>query len=144
MQQFTIMQRIVKLQLNKKNVITFKFDIDDTFFIDSIRLITSIESVTFHIVSVNISFLLCLVDLNRLDIFFNNLINMIIVNRFSIDFHIDLNSRTAIDFQIDLKTSRIMIDLHIDMKKEHRSIISRIDMKKVYLVIHRYDHVFFL
>jgi hypothetical protein len=85
-EQFTILQQINKtiLSLNKNNIISFKFDIDEIFFIDTIHLNTSINVITFHIVFVHISCLLCLVDINRLRFYFNNLINMFIKKQSSI------------------------------------------------------------
>jgi hypothetical protein len=82
-EQFTILQRISKttLILNKKRIISFKFDIDEILFIDTINLNISVDVITFHIVLVQISFLLCLADMNRLRFYFNNLINMLIEER---------------------------------------------------------------
>jgi hypothetical protein len=79
-EQFTILQRINKtfLILNKKRIIFFKFDIDEIFSIDTINLKISVDVITFHIVLVHTSFLLCLVDMNRLRFYFNNLTNMLI------------------------------------------------------------------
>ncbi len=66
-EQFTILQRINKssLSLNKNKIILVKFNINEIFFIDTINLNTSINVITFHIVLVHISLLLCLVDMNR-------------------------------------------------------------------------------
>jgi hypothetical protein len=72
------------LSLNKNKIIFFKFDIDETSFIDTINLNTSIDVITFHIVFVYISFLLCLINMNRLRFYFNNLINMFIEKQLSI------------------------------------------------------------
>ncbi len=82
-EQFTILQRISKttLILNKKRITSFKFDIDEILFIDIVNLNTLVDVITFHIVFVQISFLLCLVDMNRLRLYFNNLINMLIEER---------------------------------------------------------------
>ncbi len=82
-EQFTTLQRINKttLILNKKRIISFRFDIDEIFFIDIVNLNISVDVITFHIVFVQISFLLCLVDMNRLRLYFNNLINMFIEKR---------------------------------------------------------------
>jgi hypothetical protein len=79
-EQFTILQRINNtiLFVNKNKIISFKFDIDETSFIDTINLNTSIDVIMFHIVLVHTSFLLCLVDMNRLRFYFNNLISMLI------------------------------------------------------------------
>jgi hypothetical protein len=81
-EQFTILQRINKLtlSLNKNKIISFKFDIDEISFIDTINLNTSIDVITFHIVFVHTSFLLCLADMNRLRLYFNHLINMLLRN----------------------------------------------------------------
>jgi hypothetical protein len=81
--QFTILQRINKttLILNKKKIIFFKFDIDEILFIDIVNLNIFVDVITFHIVLVQISFLLCLSDMNRLRLYFNNLINMLIEER---------------------------------------------------------------
>ncbi len=91
-EQYTILKRLVNIELNKNDVSKFKFDIDNSLSIDSINLNISIDRIKFHIVLVNISFLLCLTDLDRLDVYFNNLINMLIENRYSIDLQIDMKS----------------------------------------------------
>jgi hypothetical protein len=82
-EQFTILQRISKttLILNKKRIILFKFDIDEIFLIDTVYLNISVDVITFHIVFIQISFLLCLVDMNCLRFYLNNLINMLIEER---------------------------------------------------------------
>ncbi len=73
--------------------------------------------------------MLCLANLDRLDIYFNNLINMFIENRYNIDLQIDMKNdfQKANVFHIDMKK-----DLQIDLKKNH------------HLIIRRYDHAFFL
>jgi hypothetical protein len=158
-EQFTILQRISKttLTLNKKRIISFKFDIDETFFIDIVNLNTLVDVITFHVVFVRISFLLCLVDMNRLRVYFNNLINMLINERsinkvlFRKDFYsnhsnqirrfqtqILMSSKSLIrndemifDLQIDLKKSQMTNNLQINMKNEHFHTIDilHIDMK---------------
>jgi hypothetical protein len=78
-EQFKILQRISDVTLNTKTVKSnIKFDIDDTLILKSIELNISLEIINFHIIKINISFLLCLNDLNRLSIYFNNLINEMI------------------------------------------------------------------
>jgi hypothetical protein len=79
MKQFKALQRISNVVLNKKTIeSSIKFDIDDTLILRSVDLNTSFEVIIFHIIEINISFLLCLNDLNWLSIYFNNLINEII------------------------------------------------------------------
>jgi hypothetical protein len=82
-EQFTILQRISnsKLILNKKRITSFRFDIDEIFFIDIVNLNIFVDVITFHIVLVQTSFLLCLADMNRLRLYFNNLINILIEER---------------------------------------------------------------
>jgi hypothetical protein len=82
-EQFTILQRISKttLILNKKRIISFRFNIDKILFIDIVNLNISVDVITFHIVLVQTLFLLCWIDMNRLRLYFNNLINMFIEER---------------------------------------------------------------
>ncbi len=163
-EQFTTLQRISNtfLILNKKRIISFKFDIDEISFIDTIDLKILVDVITFHIVFVHTSFLLCLADINRLRLYFNNLTNMLIeersinkvlfrkelyathsnqIKRFQIQ--ILMSSKSLIrneEMILDLQTNtkiehhsvRMMNNLHINMKNEHHSMIRR------------YDHAFLL
>jgi hypothetical protein len=134
-EQYTILRRLISnIELNKDDVSKFKFDIDNSFSIDLISLSTSIDRIKFHIVLVNTSFLLCLADLDRLDVYFNNLINMLIEDRYSIDLQIDMkNFQKAHVLHIDMKNDPQKANLfQIDLKKDHHSIIRR------------YDHAFLL
>jgi hypothetical protein len=80
MRQFKALQRISNnLALNKKTTdSSIKFEIDNTLILGFIDLNISLEAITFHIVEINIPFLLCLNDFDRLSIYFNNLINQIV------------------------------------------------------------------
>jgi hypothetical protein len=79
MRQFKALQRISNVALNKKTIeSSIKFEIGNTLILEFIDLNISLEMITFHIVEINISFLLCLNDFDRLGIYFNNLINQII------------------------------------------------------------------
>ncbi len=146
-EQFTTLQRISKtsLILNKKRIISFRFDIDEISFIDIVDLKISVDVITFHIVFVHTSFLLCLADMNRLRLYFNNLINMLIeersinkvlfrkelyathsnqIKRFQIQILMNSKSLTRndeliLDFQIDMKASQTINDLQINLKIKH-------------------------
>jgi FlaG/FlaF family flagellin (archaellin) len=79
MRQFKALQRISDVALNKKTIeSSIKFEIDNTLTLEFVELNTSLEIITFHIVEINTSFLVCLNDFDRLDIYFNNLINQIV------------------------------------------------------------------
>ncbi len=96
MRQFKTLQRVHDVKLNKSDRLLFKFEIEDIKSIDSIKLEISLKMIIFHIVEINISFLLFLVDLNRLDVYFNNLTNELIQNSFTIILQIDMkNDRCA-------------------------------------------------
>jgi uncharacterized ubiquitin-like protein YukD len=128
--------------------------------------------IAFHIVLVQISFLLCLVDMNRLRLYFNNLINMFIeersinsnqIKKFQIQILMNSkslikNDNTILDLQIDMKASlindlqislkiehfRTIDNLHISMKNEHHSNL-HISMKNEHhSMIRRYNHAFLL
>ncbi len=121
-EQFTALQRLNdSIQLDKSIVESkIQFDIDSISIMSTIKLNTSLKQLIFHIVEVNTPFLLCLVDLDRLDVYFNNLTN-------------------------ELMQKRIII-LQIDMKKPSSIIILQTDMKNVNLfsIIRRYEHAFLL
>jgi hypothetical protein len=146
-EQFTILQRISKtfLILNKKRIIFFRFDIDEIFSIDTTDLKISVDVITFHIVFVHTSFLLCLADMNRLRLYFNNLTNMLIEEQSNERFQIQIlmsskslirNEEMILDLQTDMKIEhhsiKMMSNFHTDMKKEHHSMIRR------------YNHAFLL
>jgi hypothetical protein len=79
MRQFKALQRISDVALNKKTIkSSIKFEIDNTLNLKFVDLNISLEMITFHILEINISFLLCLNDFDRLNIYFNNLINQIV------------------------------------------------------------------
>jgi hypothetical protein len=163
-EQFTILQRISKtsLILNKKRIISFRFDIDEISFIDTVDLKISVDVITFHIVLMHTSFLLCFADMNRLRFYFNNLTNMLIEER-SINkvlFRKELyatHSNQIKRFQTQIlmssksliRNEEMIFDLQTDMKIEHHSIKMmsnfHTNMKKEHhSMIRRYDHAFLL
>jgi hypothetical protein len=121
--QFTVLQRLNdSIQLDKSIVESkIQFDIDSISIMSTIELNTSLELMIFHITEINTSFLLCLIDLNRLEVYFNNLTNELMQKRFII-----------ITLQIDMKNLSFIILLQTDMKIINHSIIRR------------YEHAFLL
>ena len=73
------------IQLNQSTAgsANFVFGIESIGSIGSIKISTPIESITFHIVSVNTPFLLCLADLDKSGAFFNNVTNKVIQQKSS-------------------------------------------------------------
>jgi hypothetical protein len=163
-EQFTILQRISnsKLILNKKRIISFRFDIDEIFFIDIVNLNIFVDVITFHIVLVQTSFLLCLADMNRLRLYFNNLINILIEERsinkvlFRKEFyatHSDQIKRFQIQILMSskflIRNEEMILNLQIDMKIEHHSIKMMSNLytnmkKESHSMIRRYDYAFLL
>jgi hypothetical protein len=119
MRQFKVLQRINDIKLNKSDQLVFKFGIEDIKSIDSIELEISLETIIFHIVEINISFLLFLTDLDRSSVYFNNLTNELMQDRSS------TNHSTIIILQINMKNNRYA--------KNDR-----------YSVIRRYGHAFLM
>ena len=75
LQQFNIS---VQLNKNTAELANFIFGIKSVASIRFINLYTLLGSVTFHIVPVNTSFLLCLADMDKYGVFFNNITNQVI------------------------------------------------------------------
>ena len=77
--QLKALQKIddsIKLDHSTAGSGNFTFDMKNIFSFDHINFQTSIDSITFHVMSACTFFLLCLIDMNKLDVFFNNVINM--------------------------------------------------------------------
>ena len=68
----------VNIDSFKTKIIYVQFDIGFTSSIKSINIATSIDQTEFHIVKTDTSFLLCLIDLDRLKIYFNNGENILV------------------------------------------------------------------
>jgi hypothetical protein len=136
--QFTALQRLNdSIKLNQSTVESkIQFGIDSISIMNTTELNISLEQLIFHIIKINTSFLLCLVDLNRLEVYFNNLINELMQKRLII-----------IILQTDIKnvSSKIIIILQIDMKNLSSIILLQTDMKIInHSIIRRYEHAFLL
>jgi hypothetical protein len=174
-EQLTTLQQISKttLILNKKRIIFLKFDINEILFIDIVNLNFFVNVIIFHIVFVQISFLLCLIDMNRLRFYFNNLINMFIkertinevlfrkklyaihsnqIKKFQIQILMSSkslirNGEMMFDLHINLKAFQLTDDLQINLKIEHFRMIDNLHINMKYehhSIIRLYDHAFFL
>jgi hypothetical protein len=139
-EQFTALQRLNdSVRLDQSTVESkIQFDIDSISIMSTTEINTSLEQLTFYIVEIDTSFLLCLADLNRLKVYFNNLTN-------------ELMQKPLIILQTYMKnvSFKIIIILHNNMKNVSSIIILSIDMKKVdrnrrFSVIRRYEHAFLL
>lgn len=79
--QFRALQQLeksIRLDKNTAGSSNFLFGIGSTTSIGTVNLDTPIGIVIFHIVQVNTPFLLCLADMDRLGVFFNNISNKLI------------------------------------------------------------------
>ena len=70
--------KIIKIDISTADFTSFIFEINSTFFINTINLNTSLNIIIFHIVQINTFFLFYFVDMNKLKTFFNNIINQFI------------------------------------------------------------------
>ena len=68
----------IKIDCSTAGSANFTFGIGSTASLGHINLDTSIGPIIFHIMSVNTSFLLCLADMDKLGVFFNNVTNELI------------------------------------------------------------------
>ena len=68
----------INIDSTKTEAIYVQFEIGFISFIRSINIAIPIDRVEFHIVKTDTSFLLCLADLDRLKIYFNNVQNILI------------------------------------------------------------------
>jgi hypothetical protein len=146
MKQFKALQRISNVIINKKTVeSSIKFEIDNTLTLEFVELDISLEMITFHIIEINISFLLCLNDFDRLDIYFNNLINEIVqherrhfvLRRYD---HAFLLWKMLIQFLIlefIEKNSCLLIE--IELRRLHRRF-DHSSARRLYEILERSEH----
>jgi hypothetical protein len=80
--QLKVLQRIDhSMKLNNsvvESAVIFIFEIESISSIETVLLTIFIETITFYIISVNTSFLLCLANLNKSEAFFKNITNQIV------------------------------------------------------------------
>jgi hypothetical protein len=136
--QFTALQRLDdSIQLDKSTAGSkIQFGIGSTSTMGTTKLNTPLGQLIFHIVGVNTPFLLCLVDLDRLGVYFNNLINELVQKR-----------PIIIIFQTGMKdvAPKIITILQIGMKNPSPIILIQTGMKVInHSVIRRYGHAFLL
>ena len=82
--QFLTLQKqdsAVQLNIATQGIVNVQFGIGSTSLISSARVSIPIGTVEFHIVKVNTPFLLCLADIDNLQVYFNNLKNLLIILR---------------------------------------------------------------
>ena len=79
--QLKALQKIIssaKLDKTTAGSANFIFGIGSTSSIGTVNLDTLIGMIVFHIVQVNTPFLLCLADMDKLEVYFNNLTNEVV------------------------------------------------------------------
>jgi hypothetical protein len=62
----------------KTETVNVQFDIESASSIESLIIDISFEVMKFHVIKTNTSFLLSLIDMNRLKVYFNNVTNSLI------------------------------------------------------------------
>ena len=79
-EQYLVYKAIYEINIDfiKAETIYVQFEIGSISSIKSIDIATLIDRVEFHIIKTNTSFLLCLADLDRLKIYFNNVQNILV------------------------------------------------------------------
>ena len=86
-EQFLTYRKIIEIIINsaKTKIIHVQFDIKSISFIKFIIITIFINQIEFHIIKIDTFFLLCLTDLDRLNVYYNN-INDILIQKKSITF----------------------------------------------------------
>ena len=69
------------INIEKAKTVNVQFDIERISFIDSIMIIMLVSRTEFYVIRANTSFLLCLTDMNCLNVYLNNLTNKLIMKK---------------------------------------------------------------
>ncbi len=67
-----------KIDLIRTKVVNVQFDIESASSIELLTIDISFEIVKFHVIKTDTSFLLNLAEMNRLKVYFNNVINSLV------------------------------------------------------------------
>jgi hypothetical protein len=81
---FNKINSIIDLNLFRTEAVNVQFEIESANSIELLTIDISFEIMNFHVIKTDTSFLLSLIDMNRLKVYFNNvenILNMIIQNR---------------------------------------------------------------
>ena len=86
-EQFLAYSKIIETVINsaKTKIIHVQFNKKSISFIKFIIITTFIDQIEFHVIKIDTFFLLCLVDFDRLNVYYNN-INDILIQKKSITF----------------------------------------------------------
>ena len=86
-EQFLTYNKIIETAINsvKTKIIHVQFDIKSISFIKFIIITIFIDQIEFHVIKIDTFFLLCLIDFDRLNVYYNN-INDILIQKKSITF----------------------------------------------------------
>jgi hypothetical protein len=68
----------IDLDFSRAEAVNVQFEIESASLIESLTIDISFEIVKFHVIKTDTSFLLSLADMNRLKVYFNNVINSLI------------------------------------------------------------------
>jgi hypothetical protein len=155
-EQFKALQRISDVILNKKTIeSSIRFDIDDTLILEFVELNISFEIINFHIIKVNLSFLICLNDLNRLSIYFNNLINEMIQKMFDVQIDSKIRRHSVIKWYAHafllwkIFTYALIAEfidenlchlIEIELRRLHRRF-DHFSARRLYEILTRSDHI---
>ena len=64
--------------MTMQDIVNVQFGIKSTSSIGSAKVATPISTIEFHIVKINTLFLFCLADMDHLQVYFNNLKNLLV------------------------------------------------------------------
>ena len=79
-EQFLAYNKIIETIINsiKTKIINVQFNIKLILFIKFIIITTFIDQIKFHVIKTDTFFLLCLIDFDRLNVYYNNINNTLI------------------------------------------------------------------
>jgi hypothetical protein len=146
---------IIDLNVSKAEAVNVQFDIESASLIKSLTIDISFEIMKFHVIKTDTSFLLSLADMNRLKVYFNNVINSLIqmikisdeilrkkrsfsvIKRFDHEFLLWKNfMQTYIDQSFDLNSCYL---IELELRQLHKRFDHSF-IRKLHDLLKRFDH----
>lgn len=134
----------VQLNIIIVDTVNVQFEIESTSFIDSMNVQLSIEIIKFHVIKANTLFLFSLIDMNRLEVFFDNIRNVLIdknitmsaIRRFEHAFLLWENIQTCI---VESLNSNSCYLISIELDQLHKRF-EHFSAERLHRILERSEH----
>ncbi len=144
-----IKNTFIDLNRTKTDAVNVQFEIESISSVESLTIDISLRLMKFHVIKANTSFLLSLVDMNRLKVYFNNIENILfmiiknrnlsVIRRFDHDFLLWKNSYSLHSYIVQSFNFNLCYLIDVELRQSHRRF-DHSSILKLHVLLERSDH----